>query len=220
MQFTEELWNGIGKAYRSIIAHPFIVGLTDGSLSENAFRFYVIQDALYLREFGRGLAILGAKASRERWLMMFAQHARDSIEVEQALHSSFFKEWNLSEHDVYGTPMAPANLFYTSYLLRVAYERPFWEGLGAFLPCYWIYWEVGKDLEKRGSPNELFQRWIGTYASNQYAVIVRDVLDVMNQTALGLTEEQKQAVRNHFVITSKLEYLFWDMGYHQETWKV
>ena len=41
-------------------------------------------------------------------------------------------------------------MLYTSYLLRIAYERPFHEGLGAFLPCYWIYWEVGKAPRARG----------------------------------------------------------------------
>ncbi len=54
----------------------------------------------------------------------------------------------------------------------------------------------------------------------QDALIVREVLDVMNQTALQLTAEQKTAVRHHFMITSKLEYFFWDMGYRQQKWKI
>jgi thiaminase/transcriptional activator TenA len=220
MKFTDFLWNSIRGIYRKILEHPFIMGLTDGSLDEGAFRFYVIQDALYLRDFARGLAILGARAPEDKWLMMFAEHARDTIVVERALHESFFKNWKLTDQEVYNTPMAPNNLFYTSYLLRVAYERSFYEGMGAFLPCYWIYWEVGKELEKRGSPKELFRLWIKTYASEEYASIVRQVLEVMDQVAQELTDDRKEMVRNHFIITSKLEYLFWDMGFHQETWLV
>ncbi len=220
MKFTDFLWNSIRGTYNKILEHPFIMGLTDGSLDEGAFRFYVIQDALYLRDFARGLTILGAKAQKDNWLMMFAGHARDTILVERALHESFFKNWKLTEQEVYNTPMAPNNLFYTSYLLRVAYERPFYEGMGAFLPCYWIYWEVGKELGKRGSPKELFRLWIETYGSEEYASIVKQVLEVMDQVAKELTDDQKEMVRNHFIITSKLEYLFWDMGFHQETWIV
>ncbi len=220
MKFTDFLWNSIRGVYSKILEHPFIMGLTDGLLDEGAFRFYVIQDALYLREFARGLAILGAKAPEDKWLMMFAEHARDTIVVERALHESFFKNWRLTDQEVYNTPMAPNNLFYTSYLLRVAYERSFYEGMGAFLPCYWIYWEVGKELEKRGSPKELFRLWIETYASEEYASIVQQVLEVMDQVAQELTDDRKEMVRNHFIITSKLEYLFWDMGFHQETWVV
>ena len=220
MKFTDFLWNSIGGIYSKILKHPFITGLTDGSLDETAFRFYVIQDALYLRDFARGLAILGAKAPEDKWLMMFAEHARETIVVERALHESFFKDWKLTDEEVYNTSMAPNNLLYTSYLLRVAYERPFYEGMGAFLPCYWIYWEVGKELEKRGSSKELFRLWIDTYACEEYASIVRQVLEAMDQIAQELTDDQKEMVRNHFIITSKLEYLFWDMGFHEETWVV
>ena len=220
MKFTESLWNSIEDVYDRILKHPFIRGLTDGSLDEESFRFYVIQDALYLRDFARGLALIGAKAPEDRWLMMFAEHARDVSAVERALHESFFKEWHLTEEDVYSVPMAPTNLLYTSYLLRVAYERPFPEVVGCFLPCYWIYWEVGKELEKRGSPRELYRHWIQTYSSEQYASIVRQVLDVMDSVAKGLNEGDLRSVRNHFRITSKLEYLFWDMGLQKQSWGI
>ena len=39
------LWAGIDDIYASILAHPFIAGLTDGSLEREAFRFYLVQDA-------------------------------------------------------------------------------------------------------------------------------------------------------------------------------
>jgi thiaminase/transcriptional activator TenA len=220
MKFTESLWKSAGPIYQKILKHPFIRGLTDGSLDEEAFRFYVVQDALYLREFSRGLALLGAKAPEDRWVTMFAEHARDVIAVERALHEGFFKHWKLTENEVYSTPMAPTNLLYTCYLMRIAYERPFPEAVGCFLPCYWIYWEVGKELEKRGSPSGLFSRWIETYSSDVYASVVRQVLEVMDQVSRGLKEEDLVLIRNHFIVTSKLEYLFWDMGYRREAWGI
>jgi thiaminase/transcriptional activator TenA len=220
MKFTESLWVSIEDIYGKILKHPFIRGLIDGSLDEEAFQFYVIQDALYLRDYARGLALLGTKATNDQWLMMFVEHARDAIVVERALHESFFKDWQLGEEDVNSTPMAPTNLLYTSYLLRIAHERPFAEVLGCFLPCYWIYWEVGKELEKSGSPKELFRRWIQAYSSEAYGSIVRQVLEVMDQIAQGAGEGDLKAIRSHFMMTSKLEYLFWDMGFHKQAWGI
>ncbi len=220
MKLTESLWVLIEDIYDKILKHPFIQGLIDGSLDEEAFRFYVIQDALYLRDYARGLALLGTKAPDDQWLQMFLEHARDVIVVERALHDSFFEYWHLKAEDVHSTPMAPTNLLYTSYLLRIAYERPFPEILGCFLPCYWIYWKVGKELEKSGSPRELFWRWIETYSSEQYGSIVQQVLDVMDQVAPGVGEADLKLIRNHFVMTSKLEYLFWDMGYQKQAWGI
>src|SRR5512136_3298550 len=103
MKFTESLWVSIEDIYNKIRRHPFIQGLIDGSLDEEAFRFYVIQDALYLRDYARGLALLGTKAPHDQWLMMFVEHARDVIVVERALHESFFKDWRLTDEEVYLT---------------------------------------------------------------------------------------------------------------------
>ena len=37
MKFTDSLWKSIEEIYDKILEHPFISGLTDGSLSEQAF---------------------------------------------------------------------------------------------------------------------------------------------------------------------------------------
>jgi thiaminase/transcriptional activator TenA len=219
-RFSDTLWQRIEGIYRQILAHPFLTGLTDGSLSADAFRFYAIQDALYLRDFARGLSLLAAKAPTDDVMIMFSEHAKNAIVVERALHGSFFKDWGLTPQDVYATPLAPNNVLYTSYLLRVAYESPFHEGLGAFLPCYWIYWEVGKELERRGSSVSIYQRWIDTYASTEFGDIVQQVIALLDQVAETLTVVGREKIAGHFVMTSRFEYLFWDMGYRRQAWEI
>ncbi len=218
--FSQLLFTRIERIYHHILQHPFVVGLTDGTLDADAFRFYAIQDALYLRDFARGLSLLAAKSPGDETAVMFNDHAKNAIVVERALHGSFFTEWQLSPEEVYATPMAPNNVLYTSYLLRVAYERPFHEGLGAFLPCYWIYWEVGKELERRGAPVPIYQRWIDTYAGEEFAEVVQQVIALTDTVATTLTAEERERLAEHFVMTSRFEYMFWDMGYRQQAWEV
>ncbi len=218
--FTQELWRSIDPIYQAILVHPFLVGLTDGTLPEEAFRFYVVQDALYLQDYARCLALAAAKAPRDSWCELFADHAKVALVVERALHESFFAAWGLSPDEIARTPYAPTNLAYTSYLLRVAYERPFEEVIGALLPCYWIYWEVGKHLERSGSPNPLYQKWIDTYASEEYATVVQAVLDVADQVVTDLPESRRQPIRTHFVTTARYEWMFWDAAWRLERWPV
>lgn len=217
-RFTQELWESIATIFAAILEHPFVLGLTDGTLPGRAFRFYVVQDALYLRDFARCLSVASARSPQDPWCEMFAEHARTALVVERALHEDFFREWGLSGPQVDATPLAPTNLAYTSYLLRVAYAAPFEELLGALLPCYWIYWEVGKTLEKRGSPDRLYQRWIETYASEEFATAVRQVLEVVNQAVADLPETRRAPIRQHFLATSRYEWMFWDAAWRQEAW--
>lgn len=217
---TKVLWQSIDGIYNQILAHPFITGLTDGSLAEDSFRFYVVQDALYLVDFSRALALLAARSPSEEAVAMFAEHAAGAIKTEKMLHESFFRHWGLAPAQVYATPMAPTNLAYTSYLLRVCYSSPFHEALGAVLPCYWIYWEVGKHLLAKGSPNHLYQRWIDTYGGEEFGAVVKAVLDLTDSLGQDLTEAQVIGIKQHFVTTSRYEWMFWDMGYRQECWPV
>ncbi len=78
----------------------------------------------------------------------------------------------------------------------------------------------GQGAREARVPEQTFSRWIETYSSDVYASVVRQVLDVMDQASRGLKEEDLALIRKHFVITSKLEYLFWDMGYRREAWGI
>jgi thiaminase/transcriptional activator TenA len=218
MAFTDELWRSIEPIYAAILRHPFLRGLTDGSLPRESFKFYAIQDALYLREFARALSLAAARAPQDDWIIMFNEHAAGALKVERTLHQSFFQDFGLTPEGVAATPLAPTNLAYTSYLLAAAYGSPFHEAIAALLPCYWIYWEVGKELERAGSADPLYKRWIGTYASEEFGSVVRAVLSAADQVAQGLRPPEREAMRGHFLTTSRYEWMFWDMGLRREAW--
>ena len=86
------------------------------------------------------------------------------------------------------------------------------------MPCYWIYWEVGKELERKGSPNELYRRWIATYASAEFGSLVSAVIEAADQTAARLRPDDLTAMHRHFIATSRYEWMFWEMGYRRERW--
>jgi thiaminase/transcriptional activator TenA len=220
MSFTKELWAAMEPIYTEILAHPFVRGLTDGTLAREAFRFYVVQDALYLREFARALSVAAARAPADDWIIMFNEHAANALRVERALHEGFFQEFGLTPAAVAATPLAPVNQAYTSYLLAVAYGAPFHENVAALLPCYWIYWEVGKALEQAGSPEPLYRRWIATYAAEDFGAVVRAVLAVVDAVAARLGPTEREAMRRHAVTTARYEWMFWDMGHRRERWPV
>jgi thiaminase/transcriptional activator TenA len=217
---TNELWEAIRPIWDRILEHPFVAGLTDGTLPEESFRFYVVQDAHYLREFARALALLGARAPGEDEIRLFAEHAASAIVVERELHAGFLAGWGLSEADVSATPQAPTCLAYCSYMLAACHGGTFAEGLGAVQPCYWIYREVGRELAARGSPSPLYRRWIDTYGGEEFAAVVDAVLAIADRVGEDLAARDRAAMRERFVVTSRYEWMFWDMGWRREEWPV
>src|SRR5436305_7291048 len=174
-----------------------------GRWSGNRSQFYVVQDAHYLRDYARALSVAAARAPTERDIAMFNRHAEGAVAVERSLHESFFADFGLSEDEVARTPPAPTNLAYTSYLLATAYGGSFAELLGAVVLCYWIYWEVGKALTERGSPDALYARWIETYPGEEFAEIVRAVLALADRIGPELSPAERDRAARHFLTTSR-----------------
>lgn len=219
-RFTDELWAAITPTYDAILTHPFLTGLADGTLDPRAFAFYLRQDALYLARYARALAVIAGRAGSADETAMFARHAADAVAVERLLHESLLRELGVDPAMLASTDMAPVTLAYTSYLLATVHGCSYAEGMAAVLPCYWIYWKVGKALSQRGSPNPRYQRWIDTYAADEFGDTVRDVLAATNRRADELTMTQREQMRHHFCLTSRYEWMFWDMGYRREAWPV
>jgi len=77
------------------------------------------------------------------------------------------------------------------------------EGVAAVLPCYWIYWEVGKVLVRRGSSDPRYQQWIATYGGNEFGAIVQEVLDVADRLGARLEPAERTRAGQHFHVTSR-----------------
>ena len=195
------MWAEATGTYAAILQHPFLAGLTDGSLDPHAFAHYVVQDSYYLHDFARALTVVGSKAPTDASMAMFARHAAGTVEVELALHESLMPE--LGIRDIDAVPVAPTTRAYTSYLLAIAYGGTFAEGLGGVLPCYWIYAEVGAELAKRGSPDPRYQRWINTYADDEYQTVVAEVLALADEVVPTLSTADEASARAHFATTAR-----------------
>jgi thiaminase (transcriptional activator TenA) len=220
VSWSARLWTGIEPVFTAILNHPFVTGLTDGTLDEDAFAHYVAQDVHYLRDYARALAVVGAKALSLADTAMFARHAAEVFDVEMALHSTLLPALGLDPAALGEVPPSPTTQAYTSYLLATAYGGSFVDGLAAILPCYWIYAEVGATLLERGSSDRRYQLWIDNYGADEFAATVAQVLEVTDRTGPTLTPADESAARAHFVTTARYEWMFFDAAYRRETWPV
>jgi thiaminase/transcriptional activator TenA len=214
------LWSDVEDVYAAILLHPFVSGLTDGSLPREAFRHYILQDAHYLRGYARALALCGAKATDPRDTVMFAAHAGGAVAAEQDLHAALLAELGVGSEEAAREPVAPTTRAYISYLLATAYGGSFAEAVAAVLPCYWIYARVGDELLARSSPDPLYARWIAMYGGAEFQAVVDAVLELTDRLGATVSERESALMREHFTTTARYEWMFWDAGLRQETWPV
>lgn len=218
--FSSQLWESISDIYEAILAHPFLTGLTDGTLPQESFAFYVIQDALYLRDYARALAAVASRAPSASAMRMFATHAAEANAAELELHGALLGELGVPTEMLLRAEPAPTNLAYTSYLLATVRGGSYAEGVGVVLPCYWIYAAVGKHLLASGSPDPRYQRWISAYGGDEYGAVVAAAIAELDGLSEGLSDDERARVHRHFRTTSRYEWMFWQMGWVRESWPV
>jgi thiaminase (transcriptional activator TenA) len=218
--FSREAWDRNAALYERIRTMPFNAELAAGTLSEARFKHYITQDAHYLVGFGRALTLAAAKAPNPDRVVQFAKSAEGAIVVERALHGSFFAQYAITPDVFAQTPLSPACHHYVSFLLATAYGEPYDVLLGALLPCFWIYAEVGRDIHARARANNPYQAWIDTYAGEEFHAAVRAVIAATDEAAARASADVRARMHAAFTRATQLEWLFWDSAYRLERWPV
>ncbi len=218
--FSREAWDRNLAIYETIRTMPFNAQLASGSLSEARFKHYITQDAHYLIGFGRALTLAAAKAPDPDRIVQFAKSAEGALVVERALHGSFLKQYGITPQVFAQTPLSPACHHYVSYLLATAYAEPYEVLLGALLPCFWIYAEVGRDIHARAAAANPYQAWIDTYAGEDFHAAVRAVIAATDAAAGGVARSLNARMHAAFTRAAQLEWMFWDSAFRLETWPV
>lgn len=216
MKWSQQAWEASKPVYDQILKLPFIEELMNGTLDKEKFMFYIQQDALYLADYGRVLAAIGARLKKAEYTEAFIHFAGDSVAVEKALHASFLKDFDLKKQEA-----SPSCLLYTSYLYKQLADSPVEVALAAVLPCFWIYKEVGDYiLQHQVKGNNPYQEWIDTYGGDDFDRSVKLAISICDEVVAQCTEEQRKAMTNAYVMCSRFEWMFWDSAYRMEEWAV
>ncbi|MCM3924277.1 TenA family protein [Frankia sp. AiPs1] len=232
--FSARLWASTEHVYEAILAHPFLTGLTDGSLPRAAFAHFVVQDAHYLRDYARALAVCAAKAPTEDDVRTLANDAAEAVAAEQAMHADLLdalggptpSDRTPGDRMPGGTPLgdvatvAPTTRAYTSYLLATVYGDSFLAGLAAVLPCYWIYARVGARLLADSSPDPVYARWIAAYGDPAFQAVADRVVGLIDRVGADASAPELSRAAEHFAVTARYEWMFWDAAWRRETWPI
>src|SRR5712691_1992145 len=121
-RFTEEAWKRNSALRAAIHRLPFNTELAAGTLAPERFRFYILQDALYLAQYSRVLALAAAKAPDTASLLAFGHSALGAVAVEQRLHEHYLRQFGVAPAAVAAAEPMPDCLAYTSFLFATAHQ--------------------------------------------------------------------------------------------------
>jgi thiaminase/transcriptional activator TenA len=217
--FSDELRAAAADVWEAQLAHPFVRGIGDGTLTVERFAHYVRQDYVFLVEYARMLALGAARAADVGTMRRFAELAEAILGEEMELHRAFAREFQISEAELEAEPPAPTTQAYTDFLVRTAALGDQAELAAALLPCMWGYSELGRRLAAAGAPpDERYARWIAMYASEEFEELAIWCRGLVDRLGAAADDHGRARMTRAFVTSSRYELAFWEMGWTLERW--
>ena len=215
MTFSHEVWESTAVLRKAIDDLPFLAGLADGTLPREVFTSYLAQDAHYLADYGRVLALAAAQADTADDLLLWAGSAQTAVAVERELHERHVR-------DIGAWQRSPTCTAYGSYLLSLTTLGCYPVLVAGVLPCFWIYDDVGRRLRARvgdltGHP---YGDWIATYGDPAFAASTQAARAVLDRVAEGQDPGTVDRMREAFTTAARYEWMFWDAAWRRESWPV
>lgn len=212
---STRLHDAATPVWEACLRHPFVTGIGDGTLDMEKFRYFMLQDYLYLFDYARVFALGVVKARDPELMRVFAANVDAILGGEMKIDRAYMKRLDITEEQVFAVKPALANLSYTNYMLSVAQTGGPMEIVASILACSWSYAEIGQALAAiPGAAEHLFYgEWIRGYASEEYAATNQTLIELMDSLAADAGEEQLAYLTDVFVNCSRYELGFWDMAW-------
>jgi thiaminase/transcriptional activator TenA len=219
MAFSDELLEDATEIWEAQKQHPFVVELAHGELDEDAFLNWVRQDYRYLLDYARVFSLAGVRARDEETMTHLVDVAHTILDYEMDLHRDFATDYGLSREELESTTKAPTCVAYTNYLLRVAYQGSLAEIAAAIYPCGQGYLDVARHMEELSDGEHRYTPFIDKYTSEEFVEAVGWMRGFVDDCASRYPGE-RDAMRDAFTRSARLEHAFWGMCYNGEGWEV
>ncbi len=217
---SERLRQSVLPLWRRQFQHPFVVALGDGTLPRTNFEFYIRQDALFLEDLTKMFAYATTKTRDHAEMEQFGKLLLNTLLVEADLHHRYGERFGLTPNEMAATTMAPTNYAYTRHLLSIATTGTLPELLTAILPCAWLYAELSHHLVGETPPGaeHPYQDWLATYASPDFDEVGLWIRERLDSYTTRVSSDEEARLQQIFLLSTRYEYLFWDMAWRLEEW--
>ena len=198
--------------------HDFLKKLSAGTLKEEKFLNYLIQDYLFLIQFSKAWSLAILKSDNLEEMKIAASTVNDLINFEMELHISLCANYGISKSNLENADEENQNIAYTRYVLELGYSGDLLDLLSSLAPCVLGYGEIGINYKNSNPKISMYQKWIDTYSSNEYQDVCKNVANLIDQAfmlRLGdnfVSTYKWKKVNKIFNKATLLEVDFWNMA--------
>ena len=216
MKLSEIIWARAEKIWPRYLEHPFVVQMADGTLPHDKFRYYMLQDYLYLKDYVKIFAAIIQKSDDFEQIRFLCGEMSNTIGETFRTHLPYMRRLGITNEEIERTNPHIDNSAYSHYMLCEAQSGDVLTGLVTLLNCSWSYAYIAEEMTRR-FPNALsderYGAWFAGYVSEEYRKTNRALIDRIDALAASIDEEKTRKLCEIFEKCCLFDLRFWDMVY-------
>ncbi|UES55141.1 transcriptional regulator [Roseibium aggregatum] len=213
-RFTDWLAACAEPYWSDACSHPFTVAIGDGTMPEEAYARYLIEDYTFVTDLASTLGYLVAKApgmpAKSRLSGFLA--LLTSEENDYFLRS--FEALGVEPRDYQTAAQGPVTRAFSQLLLKSSGQGSYAEGLACLLCAEWCYLTWGQREAGKPRPDAFYlAEWIDLHAVPGFEAFVTWIRAEMDRIGPTLPEPEQARVAGLFRQMSKLEVAFFEAAW-------
>ncbi len=185
------------------VNHKFVEDMRNNTLPIDDFKFYLVQDSLYVSEMLQSVLRAASKMPGEM-ATNIVNAVFSGRDRGMEAHAYLEKELNVKN----AQEMTLTTYGYTRHLYYAS-NIGWPEFLASWIPCMWGYSYIGKYVVK--SANKYYSHWADFYASQEYEEKINTIIE-----SLENFRGNPESLNKYFRISLKYEQRFWQSAIDHE----
>lgn len=216
MSFMKETLNQALPIWNACTETPFVQEVKNGTLPMEKFKYYMIQDSIYLKHYARVYGKAMYHSTKLKDIQLLYSVLCFVTDTESAVRLNYLKQFGLADDDIESIAPLPENQHYIDFMLDIADEGNVNKILMAVLPCMlsysYIFCKIAADPETKKSR---YWDFIEDYADECYVEDCKLWSAFADEKCVSLPDHEKKELTAIFEKASLLELNFWKMAYKE-----
>lgn len=198
------------------LTHPFVTQMADGTLPAEKFRYYMLQDYLYLKDYVKIFAAILQKADDFEQIRFLSGELASTIDETFRTHLPYMQRLGVTDDEI--RVRARTSTTVPTATICSARRRPgdVLTGLVTLLNCSWSYAYIAQEMVTRypdALQDERYGAWFAGYVSEEYRQTNQALIDRIDALGTGIDEQRAQRLCEIFEKCCLFDLRFWDMVY-------
>lgn len=213
---SERLFGENEYLWKESADKAFLIDMAKGTLKSEAFKKYMLQDYLYLKDYIRLLEMMYDSAEDKEMKEFLDNAVKATVYETYNVHLPNLKSLDVTDNDIEQCEKGNVIAEYLGYMTDQLRDHGVISGLTALLQCSWNYAYIAKLMTERYTDvlvRSKYKDWFEAYTSREYVEANDRWINALDERTYDISDTEADRLCHIFKTCAAYENKLWDYMY-------